>query len=104
MDAIAGKTRDGEYWFKSDQYLTNLTGAIHFYVRPPSYILFWRRRYALMVKFDEPYQAYNYTKREMEKKHKYAYKVLGLYRTEALASLALEEVMKVLGMKPLEST
>jgi hypothetical protein len=57
-----------------------------------------------MAKFDEPYQEYNYTKSQMEKRHRYKHKVLGLYRTEPLASLALEEVMKVLSMKPLGNT
>ena len=99
MDAIAGKDAKGRYWFKSDQYLTNISQAIHFYVKPPSYIFFWRRRYHLMAKFANPKRFWNGMKWEdgFETWHR----VIGKYRTEALASFALEEVMKVLKIQEL---
>lgn len=99
MDAIAGKAANGTYWFKSDQYLTDLTHASHFYVKPPSYIFFWRRKYNLMAKFAKPIRFWNGYK--YEDGFKTWHKVIGKYRSEPSASLALEEVMKVLNIREL---
>ena len=99
MDAIAGKDAKGTYWFKSDQYLTDLTYSVHYYVKPTSYLFFWRRRYCLMAKFAKPIRFWNGYK--YEDGFKTWHKIIGKYRTEASASFALEEVMKVLRIQEL---
>ena len=102
MDAIAGVAPNGEYWFKSNQYLTNLTHAVHFYVKPPSYVFFWRRRYRLRAKFSVPYRRWSDTYSRYVEDRYTEHKTIGAYRTEASASLALGEVMKILKLKELE--
>jgi len=102
MDAIAAVSPNGEYWFKSSQYLTNLTNATHFYVKPPGIIFFWRRRFQLKAKFLEPYRSWSEYESRYITRYSEQHKVIGKYRTEASASLALMEVMKILKLKELD--
>jgi hypothetical protein len=98
MDAIAGKDPSGDYWFKSHQSLTNISQADHFFVKSPG-LIFWRRRYRLFARMKIPYQYWD--GRQHKTDYKRPKRLLGWYRTETLASLALEEAMKTKKIKAL---
>lgn len=91
---VAGKRSNGEYWFKSDQYLTNLSNAVDFCVKRP-FLFKWRGWY-LWAKLEEKYQYYDYSVSAYRTDTSTSWRRIGIYKNIASASLALEEVMKIL--------
>ena len=89
-----GKDEEGRYWFKSDCYLTDVTDAHEFYVEATG-LFTWKKwlLYASVVKRPGYY-------RDDENKRGYVppiieTKQLGEYPTQAKASFALDQLMRL---------
>ena len=98
MISTLGKDRDGKYWFKSDQFLTNITTSTFFFVRTKgwfkkSYLLFARRKGDVRY-YNWDQMGYRYRTGEINQ-------LIGIYTSPSQASMALEQVMKLLEITPL---
>jgi hypothetical protein len=97
---ILGKDPQGRCWFKSDQYLTDITDSTFFYVKKVG----WWRQYwhliAVIVKRPAYYRdnvnMRGYVPAVTEEK------VLGHYDKEISASLAMEELMRLKGITQID--
>lgn len=97
---VIGKDPEGRVWFKSDQCLTDITEATDFYVQQVGW---WRKKWQLVAVYIKrpAYFRDNVNQR--------AYvpalteeKVLGEYEKGTSASLALEELMRLRGIKEID--
>ena len=103
MDAIAGKDAQGNYWFKSDQSLTDVSDASYFYVHASSsWFTRWKKpKYKLYARYFKKVRVWNSYYSQHENVQRQTDKVIGTYKSEFAASLALEEVMKIKKIKEL---
>lgn len=93
MLSILAKDEQNGIWFKSDQYLTEITDAFFFYVTKS----WFREKYTLWARQEVRY--YSYVSARWETKNR-DFKI-GIYRTAPSASIALEEVMKFKNINPM---
>lgn len=87
-----GKDKDGRIWFKSDQHITDITDAYDFTVASSAYFGLWGRTWTLEAKFPNKDTSWNAPK--------FIYKTLGEYETAFKASLALDQIVTLKGIKP----
>lgn len=90
MFAVVGKDKEERYWFKSDQRLTEVTDCFDFQVVEDGW---WQKRWKLYG-FRMAAKAY-YNQFVGNVPAKIEEKLLGTYKSERDASMALEQVMMV---------
>ena len=86
--------RKNEIWFQSEQYLTNITGAVEFKVKKRWFRKEWNLYAVIELKgTDEWEEEYTYINT----------KIIGRYRSEVEATLGLTQVRKLLGIQAVSS-
>jgi hypothetical protein len=91
---IIGKSPDGKIWFKSDQFLKDVTNGFKFQVSKTFFKESWKLWAAFRAQGkNNDGSKFTYTQWEL----------LGIYKSEAEASAALGRVMSVLDIKPIDS-
>ena len=99
MLPVIAKDKSGGNWFKSDQYVTNITGANEFYVKHRWFGFGW---FSLIAVF--PKSENRYVLGEGNKEFKWKeYKEIGRFHTALEASFGLEEAMRLKGIVPVSS-
>ena len=105
MISECGIDGEGRSWFKSDQYLTDITGAHDFFVKEVRVgFLWWKTtEYHLIGRWcvRRASWRYKYSQRGYEPAE-YQKKLLGVYESEIQASAALCHIMEVRGIRPVE--
>ena len=97
---VIGKDPQGRIWFKSDQCLSDITDAQDFYVQKVGW---WNKEWQLVAVFIK--RAAYFRDNVNQRAYVPALteeKVLGTYKKESAASLALEELMRLRGIKELD--
>ena len=94
MLPVIGKDKNGGVWFKSDQYVTNISKASEFYVR---HRWFGLGSYSLIAVF--PFTKHQYICGEgyVDKTY-HQYKEIGRFKTALEASFGMEEAMRLKGI------
>lgn len=96
--SVVGKDGNNRIWFKSDWCLTDITGAVNFYVQDESFLWSkWLRIFATV-----PYNKSLHGTVKNSQGHVYEpalYNVtIGWYNTIQQASMAMEQLMPLLGI------
>jgi hypothetical protein len=94
MNAIVGRDEEGRIWFKSNKSIIEITKAIDFYVESRSWFGLWGRKWYLVARYIE----HKYSDGMCD----YNHVDLGEYTAASTASLALEKVMAVRGIKEID--
>ena len=101
--SILGKDQKGRIWFKSDWFLSDITDAIDFFVVDDSFLWYRWVKLCAKVPFNKDFHGAQYRGNghggTEEYTPKYYDQIIGWYRSVPQASLALENLMPLLGIQ-----
>ena len=97
--SILGKDQKGRIWFKSDFFLSDITDAIDFSVVDDSFL--WYRWVKLIAKvpYNKDFHGILKNSNGYEYSPKYYDQIIGWYKSVQQASMALENLMPLLGIQ-----
>jgi hypothetical protein len=96
--SVLGKDDKGRVWFKSDWYLSDITEAIDFKVTNESFL--WSKWFKLVatVPYNKEFHGTMRNSNGYEYSPKYYDQTIGWYKSLQQASMALENLMPLLGI------
>ena len=90
-----GTDKRGNIWFQSDQFLSNITKAKEFCIRKK----WFREKWNLYAMFEITYESF-----WLGEQRKIKRKLIGSYKSDTEASLALSQARKIMGISIIEKS